>query len=503
MIEMMFGKREYEKIQLLNTLVANEDRAILIADLMRELKWSKYLVLSIIEEVAIDLQDFYKDSPNILTLKSDKRIVMLDSARQINVEALAAQYFHRTAGWQMLIKMLNETMHSYTYFSERFNCSVGTARNTKVLLEKNLAEYSVVVSNDYQLKSSSESRLRLMFLDLFRSYWCEDDTPFDATTETMIDEAMIWLYKEVPVVGSLQMSAIQEIKIYLGILFVRIQKEHFASIEWVDKTLLDNERLVGSSKAIVNRLIHQLIHQLAVSDEIARVEARHFLVFLYALGIFSNTEECLCLTDDLIQQQNRLIEMVLDEVQMLGDIKFSQLQNVRLGSYLEPKLIQLSVKYGVESSEYGKATIAERFPDIDVIVGRIIAKFGTSIAMDVQTINNALYTTLLMVICSVCQKERLYPKIRVELDLPGLPGTQQMISNMILGMPEFNVDVTVQHDSDVDIVISSANRQDVARENLFEWRGLPTDKQVRQLRARLRELRCKDVIKLINDVKTS
>lgn len=90
MIEMLFGKREYEKIQLLNTLVANEDRAILIADLMRELKWSKYLVLSIIEEVAIDLQDFYKDSPNILTLKSDKRIVMLDSARQINVEALAA-----------------------------------------------------------------------------------------------------------------------------------------------------------------------------------------------------------------------------------------------------------------------------------------------------------------------------------------------------------------------------------------------------------------------------
>lgn len=122
--------------------------------------------------------------------------------------------------------------------------------------------------------------------------------------------------------------------------------------------------------------------------------------------------------------------------------------------------------------------------------------------MDVQTINNALYTTLLMVICSVCQKERLYPKVRVELDLPGLPGTQQMISNMILGMPEFNVDVTVQHDSDVDIVISSTNRQDVARENLFEWRGLPTDKQVRQLRARLRELRCKDVIKLIKDVKT-
>ncbi|WP_447408892.1 hypothetical protein ACDP95_01270 [Weissella confusa] len=112
-----------------------------------------------------------------------------------------------------------------------------------------------------------------------------------------------------------------------------------------------------------------------MSDEIARVEARHFLVFLYALGIFSNTEECLCLTDDLIQQQNRLIEMVLDEVQMLGDIKFSQLQSVRLGSYLEPKLIQLSVKYGVESSEYGKATIAERFPDIDVIVGRIIARF--------------------------------------------------------------------------------------------------------------------------------
>lgn len=133
----------------------------------------------------------------------------------------------------------------------------------------------------------------------------------------------------------------------------------------------------------------------------------------------------------------------------------------------------------------------ERFPDIDVIVGRIIAKFGPSIVMDVQTINSALYTTLLMVICSVYQKERLYPKIRVELDLPGLAGTQQMISNMILGMPEFNVDVTAQHDSDVDIVISSANRQDVARENLFEWRRLPTDKQVRQLRARLRELRLK------------
>ena len=140
------------------------------------------------------------------------------------------------------------------------------------------------------------------------------------------------------------MSATQEFKIYLSILFVRIQKEHFASIEWVDKTLLNNEQLVGSSKTIVNRLIHQLINQLAVSDEIARVEARHFLVFLYALGIFSNTEECLCLTDDLIEQQNRLVEMVLDEVQMLGEIKFSQLQNVRLGSYLEPKLIQLSVK---------------------------------------------------------------------------------------------------------------------------------------------------------------
>ena len=74
---------------------------------------------------------------------------------------------------------------------------------------------------------------------------------------------------------------------------------------------------------------------------------------------------------------------------------------------------------------------------------------------------------------------------------------------MILGMPEYNVVVSTQHDSEIDVVISNANRQDVAQQNLFEWQGLPTNKQVQQLRVRLRELRFEKVIKRIKNVKTT
>ena len=479
MIEWIFGKREYEKIQLLNILIANENQTSLISDLMRQLRWSKYLVLSVIEEVAIDLQDFYKDHQNLLILSSDRRIVTLVSVRQINVEALAAQYFHRTASWQMLISMLNETMHSYTYFAEHYLCAVGTARNTKVMLEKNLAKYNVVVSNDYHLKARSESRLRLMFVDLFRTYWCEKNTPFDTDTEKMIAETMSWLYKEVAVMGALQISAIQEIKIYLGVLFLRVKKCHFTSVEWVDEILQDNERLTGSSKVIVQRLMNQLISQIGISADVAQAESRHFLVFLYALGIFADADEYLCVTDDLTRQQDRLVEVVTDEVKALSDFAFSNTQINRLRHYLTPKLIQLSAKYDVRFSEYDKATVKEGM------------------------INNALYMTLSMLICLLCQKERLFPPIRLEVDLPGLPGTRQIISNMILGMPEYNVVVSTQHDSEIDVVISNANRQDVAQQNLFEWQGLPTNKQVQQLRVRLRELRFEKVIKRIKNVKTT
>ncbi|MBJ7688919.1 hypothetical protein HAU32_08025 [Weissella confusa] len=503
MIEWIFGKREYEKIQLLNLLVANENQTSLISDLMRQLRWSKYLVLSVIEEVAIDLQDFYKDHQNLLILSSDRRIVTLVSVRQINVEALAAQYFHRTASWQMLISMLNETMHSYTYFAEHYLCAVGTARNTKVMLEKNLAKYNVVVSNDYHLKARSESRLRLMFVDLFRTYWCEKNTPFDTDTEKMIAETMSWLYKEVAVVGALQISAIQEIKIYLGVLFLRVKKRHFTSVEWVDEILQDNERLTGSSKVIVQRLTNQLISQIGISADVAQAESRHFLVFLYALGIFADADEYLCVTDDLTRQQDKLVEVVTDEVKALSDFEFSNTQINRLRHYLTPKLIQLSAKYDVRFSEYDKATVKEGFPEIDYIVGRIIDKFRMSIAMEEGMINNALYMTLSMLICLLCQKERLFPPIRLEVDLPGLPGTRQIIINIILGMPEYNVVVSTQHDSEIDVVISNANRQDVAQQNLFEWQGLPTNKQLQQLRVRLRELRFEKVIKRIKNVKTT
>lgn len=195
--------------------------------------------------------------------------------------------------------------------------------------------------------------------------------------------------------------------------------------------------------------------------------------------------------------------MVTDEVKALSDFEFSNTQINRLRHYLTPKLIQLSAKYDVRFSEYDKATVKEGFPEIDYIVGRIIDKFRMSIAMEEGMINNALYMTLSMLICLLCQKERLFPPIRLEVDLPGLPGTRQIISNMILGMPEYNVVVSTQHDSEIDVVISNANRQDVAQQNLFEWQGLPTNKQVQQLRVRLRELRFEKVIKRIKNVKTT
>ena len=109
--------------------------------------------------------------------------------------------------------------------------------------------------------------------------------------------------------------------------------------------------------------------------------------------------------------------------------------------------------------------------------------------LDVTAARNAYFEILYVGFASVFDMHRVFPKIKVAIDINYQFGLEAILTDMLLGLRAMNVEVSEFIDDDTDILISDINHAQIPEENTFIWPTMPTSLDFEQLRRRLSEMK--------------
>lgn len=437
-MEWMIEKKDRQKVELLRYLVSRPEIKLPLKVVQEYFDWSKYMVLSTIRGLFDDMQEFYGEEPSFFKLSEDEKMIELTQNRNVDSNVFALQYMRQSIPWQLMRETFNETMRSYEDFADR----IFPFSDEELALANQAIKAIIKIISPEETNIRQSKRIALRF------------------------STAIWLE--------------------------RLQLGHFVEDDAIDNLLLPNDQLNDKSQRLIAYFEQQVKLRVPdISDEHLHREARYALIALFSIDVGYEVGRYENLTPSaagMIEGFIRLVDHHYDdffgyqltarERDLIREVFFGTL----IGAVVSPTSDdrQMVVRF---DAAY------EQFPLMADFTLNLIDDIAERRQLDVTAARNAYFEILYVGFASVFDMHRVFPKIKVAIDINYQFGLEAILTDMLLGLRAMNVEVSEFIDDDTDILISDINHAQIPEENTFIWPTMPTSLDFEQLRRRLSEMK--------------
>lgn len=437
-MEWMIEKKDRQKVELLRYLVSRPEIKLPLKVVQEYFDWSKYMVLSTIRGLFDDMQEFYGEEPSFFKLSEDEKMIELTQNRNVDSNVFALQYMRQSIPWQLMRETFNETMRSYEDFADR----IFPFSDEELALANQAIKAIIKIISPEETNIRQSKRIALRF------------------------STAIWLE--------------------------RLQLGHFVEDDAIDDLLLPNDQLNDKSQRLIAYFEQQVKLRVPdISDEHLHREARYALIALFSIDVGYEVGRYENLTPSaagMIEGFIRLVDHHYDdcfgyqltarERDLIREVFFGTL----IGAVVSPTSDdrQMVVRF---DAAY------EQFPLMADFTLNLIDDIAERRQLDVTAARNAYFEILYVGFASVFDMHRVFPKIKVAIDINYQFGLEAILTDMLLGLRAMNVEVSEFIDDDTDILISDINHAQIPEENTFIWPTMPTSLDFEQLRRRLSEMK--------------
>lgn len=437
-MEWMIEKKDRQKVELLRYLVSRPEIKLPLKVVQEYFDWSKYMVLSTIRGLFDDMQEFYGEEPSFFKLSEDEKMIELTQNRNVDSNVFALQYMRQSIPWQLMRETFNETMRSYEDFADR----IFPFSDEELALANQAIKAIIKIISPEETNIRQSKRIALRF------------------------STAIWLE--------------------------RLQLGHFVEDDAIDDLLLPNDQLNDKSQRLIAYFEQQVKLRVPdISDEHLHREARYALIALFSIDVGYEVGRYENLTPSaagMIEGFIRLVDHHYDdffgyqltarERDLIREVFFGTL----IGAVVSPTSDdrQMVVRF---DAAY------EQFPLMADFTLNLIDDIAERRQLDVTAARNAYFEILYVGFASVFDMQRVFPKIKVAIDINYQFGLEAILTDMLLGLRAMNVEVSEFIDDDTDILISDINHAQIPEENTFIWPTMPTSLDFEQLRRRLSEMK--------------
>lgn len=437
-MEWMIEKKDRQKVELLRYLVSRPEIKLPLKIVQEYFDWSKYMVLSTIRGLFDDMQEFYGEEPSFFKLSEDEKMIELTQNRNVDSNVFALQYMRQSIPWQLMRETFNETMRSYEDFADR----IFPFSDEELALANQAIKAIIKIISPEETNIRQSKRIALRF------------------------STAIWLE--------------------------RLQLGHFVEDDAIDDLLLPNDQLNDKSQRLIAYFEQQVKLRVPdISDEHLHREARYALIALFSIDVGYEVGRYENLTPSaagMIEGFIRLVDHHYDdffgyqltarERDLIREVFFGTL----IGAVVSPTSDdrQMVVRF---DAAY------EQFPLMADFTLNLIDDIAERRQLDVTAARNAYFEILYVGFASVFDMHRVFPKIKVAIDINYQFGLEAILTDMLLGLRAMNVEVSEFIDDDTDILISDINHAQIPEENTFIWPTMPTSLDFEQLRRRLSEMK--------------
>ena len=491
-MEWMIEKKDRQKVELLRYLVSRPEIKLPLKVVQEYFDWSKYMVLSTIRGLFDDMQEFYGEEPSFFKLSEDEKMIELTQNRNVDSNVFALQYMRQSIPWQLMRETFNETMRSYEDFAVRNLTTVSSARNGKLQLDEFFEQHGITITQDYTL-TGNEAEIRAVYFRLFVKYFADRIFPFSAEELALANQAIKAIIKIIsPEETKIRQSKRIALRFSTAIWLERLQLGHFVEDDAIDDLLLPNDQLNDKSQRLIAYFEQQgKLRVPDISDEHLHREARYALIALFSIDVGYEVGRYENLTPSaagMIEGFIRLVDRHYDdffgyqltarERDLIREVFFGTL----IGAVVSPTSDdrQMVVRF---DAAY------EQFPLMADFTLNLIDDIAERRQLDVTAARNAYFEILYVGFASVFDMHRVFPKIKVAIDINYQFGLEAILTDMLLGLRAMNVEVSEFIDDDTDILISDINHAQIPEENTFIWPTMPTSLDFEQLRRRLSEMK--------------
>lgn len=437
-MEWMIEKKDRQKVELLRYLVSRPEIKLPLKIVQEYFDWSKYMVLSTIRGLFDDMQEFYGEEPSFFKLSEDEKMIELTQNRNVDSNVFALQYMRQSIPWQLMRETFNETMRSYEDFADR----IFPFSDEELALANQAIKAIIKIISPEETNIRQSKRIALRF------------------------STAIWLE--------------------------RLQLGHFVEDDAIDDLLLPNDQLNDKSQRLIAYFEQQVKLRVPdISDEHLHREARYALIALFSIDVGYEVGRYENLTPSaagMIEGFIRLVDHHYDdffgyqltarERDLIREVFFGTL----IGAVVSPTSDdrQMVVRF---DAAY------EQFPLMADFTLNLIDDIAERRQLDVTAARNAYFEILYVGFASVFDMHRVFPKIKVAIDINYQFGLEAILTDMLLGLRAMNVEVSEFIDDDTDILISDINHAQIPEKNTFIWPTMPTSLDFEQLRRRLSEMK--------------
>lgn len=434
----MIEKKDRQKVELLRYLVSRPEIKLPLKVVQEYFDWSKYMVLSTIRGLFDDMQEFYGEEPSFFKLSEDEKMIELTQNRNVDSNVFALQYMRQSIPWQLMRETFNETMRSYEDFADR----IFPFSDEELALANQAIKAIIKIISPEETNIRQSKRIALRF------------------------STAIWLE--------------------------RLQLGHFVEDDAIDDLLLPNDQLNDKSQRLIAYFEQQVKLRVPdISDEHLHREARYALIALFSIDVGYEVGRYENLTPSaagMIEGFILLVDHHYDdffgyqltarERDLIREVFFGTL----IGAVVSPTSDdrQMVVRF---DAAY------EQFPLMADFTLNLIDDIAERRQLDVTAARNAYFEILYVGFASVFDMHRVFPKIKVAIDINYQFGLEAILTDMLLGLRAMNVEVSEFIDDDTDILISDINHAQIPEENTFIWPTMPTSLDFEQLRRRLSEMK--------------
>lgn len=480
-MDWMLQKKEREKLWLNTYLLQQNTDTVAVKQVVKELGWSRYLVQSNGIDLVRDLQALQPDAPTLIAYDEHKKLFSINAALETAEHALRLHYLHQSLRNLFLNDLFFERLTSLEYFAERHNTSISTAREIKLYLAKNLAQFDISISDDLKLVGN-ERGVRQLGFQIVYHYYAAQEEPFPAADRPPLKAIFETFLATLPQL--LPESAKLAFYYQFGIWHFRIAQGHQLHAAVTAPLFRPTATLTGPVRQYTAALTDLLCKQTGLSADTLDIEIRYAMTTLVAMGFIPEATPA----DSATTETLATLAVFTDIIQS-SYLSFFKPQEVlettvlaTIGQDLYPLHLRLLHFNQHPIDSHPNIMNAYQFyPLHTAYTLHVLRRIATRFKLSFETVYKTLFTEYLNTFIDRLPREQIFPLLTVTVDLPSRASLARYTKRLLADIFGANILVTNHYTPQSDLYIADfALTADQSRPG-FVWQEIPTIPQITML----------------------
>ena len=323
-MEWIWTTQEQHRLSVFRYMVRN--KVTRLSDLMAEFKFSRYMVISVVDQLNEDIAKLTGQT-GVLDIEKGNVIVFDAPLNLLPIDELKQYYLSNSTRAQIIEHLIAEDFESWEDLAFDLGISTPTIYKERTIVQENLVVQGIEITKDYRLVGQEEN-IRFLKFALLTVY--NGQRTADVAAETNNAANYYISHVIAPIFGELKDSQISIIWHMAAIWTNRFSQRHFVSSGFTNQCLSATTEMSEQAQRLLQHLKVLMARNGKMSDEELDNEARFIILILHSLGLFSTIQTAQDVTANVKQYWQRFDESIQTSYKWLFRLSMTPVDSRKL-----------------------------------------------------------------------------------------------------------------------------------------------------------------------------